>query len=1052
MKSKIIVALLITSSIYAQVPTGSPPTPYPAFNPPTTQNVANRAWYRGGNVLGGPGGGNNIFGTAIGFNSAIFTQTNGRTRTRLNGDLTTPIWGVSTNVSGYLGLSFNPGGASFFDNNTPWSMLHLDGPNTAAFSTGWRSWMRTGIYMRENTDGMYVGLKPEGGANSNRSDAIINWSDDAIGGGPDKLRFIFTESTNSGNGVGTNPRDGKSLGGYEFMRMQAMPFTNNSAGYPVGHVGIGPMFTNALPPQNRLHVNAEDNAGTFFQISNSSTTNGTGQTGLDGLHLGYPTTAANFLTAHLNQKENDNLLLMTNSGERIRISHIGNVSIPNMNPAGIANNITRVAISYNPANPITRPLSLLHIGYNTGVVSITPGSTDGWRPWMDIGTFTSNGTDHVYLGLKDEGGIVAANDRQDAVLCWGDNQVNSGLPPNNGPDNFRFIFTSTTAFSGGGTSPAIDPNGLEGMRMTPTTATGVFTGIGGDPSFNLYSGGTQNPNNTLEVNSWGTTLTPGGSSGLRFTNLNTTSPTLPANPGPGVLTVNATGDVIYVPANSGTGIGNYCSATTPNPLTGDYEIPMNIYNYYFSGQGTGRTNVGVGLPCATQLGAKLHAYQLANNFFLGSNLGVSVAGRFDNYTATNAFIGYGVVGNSQAAASGYNIGVYGEAAGAAVANFAGYFQGDVFITGNTTGVGTGTFSDKNIKTNIASIGKSLDVISKLKPINYKYDNTYATQLKLNGHKNYGFIAQDVEAVIPELVTTTTVIATYDSLGNVIDPEKVVKALNYDGIIPFAVGGIQELNVKQQQMQEQLDKAGLSDVQIKTNLNNFNALAKIKTLNPVSYNFTNANVPQLSFKPATDYGFVAQQLETVYPELVDTVNVPASYDSLGNMVNVSKTLKTVNYKAMTALLARSIQEQQLTIDSLRSSLSKQDSINQAVQQQLNNLSNLINSCCSNNSRTSGNSIQNQLDVELSDKDAIVLNQNVPNPFAEQTTISYNVPQSVSKAQLLFYNDNGQLIQSVEIKTRGKGKVNVFASDLSSGLYHYTLVADGKVIDSKKMVRE
>jgi len=64
----------------------------------------------------------------------------------------------------------------------------------------------------------------------------------------------------------------------------------------------------------------------------------------------------------------------------------------------------------------------------------------------------------------------------------------------------------------------------------------------------------------------------------------------------------------------------------------------------------------------------------------------------------------------------------------------------------------------------------------------------------------------------------------------------------------------------------------------------------------------------------------------------------------------------------------------------------------------------------------------------------------------------VPASVTKAQLLFFNANGQVIQTVDIKTRGKGKVNVFASDLSSGLYHYTLVADGKVVDSKKMVRE
>ena len=62
----------------------------------------------------------------------------------------------------------------------------------------------------------------------------------------------------------------------------------------------------------------------------------------------------------------------------------------------------------------------------------------------------------------------------------------------------------------------------------------------------------------------------------------------------------------------------------------------------------------------------------------------------------------------------------------------------------------------------------------------------------------------------------------------------------------------------------------------------------------------------------------------------------------------------------------------------------------------------------------------------------MDQNVPNPFAEQTSITYNVPTNVRKAQIIFYNALGQIIQAVDIKTRGKGKVNVFASDLSSGL--------------------
>jgi hypothetical protein len=94
----------------------------------------------------------------------------------------------------------------------------------------------------------------------------------------------------------------------------------------------------------------------------------------------------------------------------------------------------------------------------------------------------------------------------------------------------------------------------------------------------------------------------------------------------------------------------------------------------------------------------------------------------------------------------------------------------------------------------------------------------------------------------------------------------------------------------------------------------------------------------------------------------------------------------------------------------------------------------------------------INVNLSNKNAIVLNQNVPNPFAESTTITYSVTTSVQKAQIHFYDGTGKLINSVDITERGNGQLNVFANDLSSGVYTYSLVADGQVVSTKRMVKE
>jgi YVTN family beta-propeller protein len=84
-------------------------------------------------------------------------------------------------------------------------------------------------------------------------------------------------------------------------------------------------------------------------------------------------------------------------------------------------------------------------------------------------------------------------------------------------------------------------------------------------------------------------------------------------------------------------------------------------------------------------------------------------------------------------------------------------------------------------------------------------------------------------------------------------------------------------------------------------------------------------------------------------------------------------------------------------------------------------------------------------------AIILNQNDPNPFAEETDITYFLPETVGTATIMFYDNTGVVIKAVQLQSKGNGTLHVFASNLSSGLYTYALIADGKLIDSKKMMK-
>jgi len=135
------------------------------------------------------------------------------------------------------------------------------------------------------------------------------------------------------------------------------------------------------------------------------------------------------------------------------------------------------------------------------------------------------------------------------------------------------------------------------------------------------------------------------------------------------------------------------------------------------------------------------------------------------------------------------------------------------------------------------------------------------------------------------------------------------------------------------------------------------------------------------------------------------------------------------------------------------LIKRDEVRDSIIKEQNSQ---IENCCfknqSNVNSTQQNNDSASIDVDLKDGQSVVLDQNVPNPFAEQTTINYFLPDNVSRAQMLFYNAQGKLIQSVDLNQKGKGSLNVFAQDLSNGVYTYTLVVDGKIFETKKMVKQ
>ena len=66
------------------------------------------------------------------------------------------------------------------------------------------------------------------------------------------------------------------------------------------------------------------------------------------------------------------------------------------------------------------------------------------------------------------------------------------------------------------------------------------------------------------------------------------------------------------------------------------------------------------------------------------------------------------------------------------------------------------------------------------------------------------------------------------------------------------------------------------------------------------------------------------------------------------------------------------------------------------------------------------------------------------------INYFIPQNTGNAFINIADMNGRLIKNISVTAKGKNHLVLQAGQLASGTYHYSLVVNGRQVDTKKMV--
>lgn len=99
----------------------------------------------------------------------------------------------------------------------------------------------------------------------------------------------------------------------------------------------------------------------------------------------------------------------------------------------------------------------------------------------------------------------------------------------------------------------------------------------------------------------------------------------------------------------------------------------------------------------------------------------------------------------------------------------------------------------------------LDLVGQLQPKTFEYTVDAQTVLNAPPGNCFGMMAQDVQAILPDLVSTVVYPAVHDSLGNEIHPEVEVLGLEYTELVPILVAALKELHGQSIAQEARLDQ-------------------------------------------------------------------------------------------------------------------------------------------------------------------------------------------------------------------------------------------------------
>ncbi len=154
-----------------------------------------------------------------------------------------------------------------------------------------------------------------------------------------------------------------------------------------------------------------------------------------------------------------------------------------------------------------------------------------------------------------------------------------------------------------------------------------------------------------------------------------------------------------------------------------------------------------------------------------------------------------------------------------------------------------------------------------------------------------------------------------------------------------------------------------------------------------------------------FGLIAQELKDIYPTLVQ---------------EGQDGYLSINYIELVPILIRSIQTLKQELDEVKGAGAESISLSR-------------NTTAVTDAAAVGN----------------ILYQNTPNPFKEQATIRFHLADNATNAAICIFDMTGKMLKKLPISS-GDTSVSINGWELGEGMFLYTLIVNGREIDTKRMI--